>query len=383
MDQLNKEKFERMAAAEHPHCLSIFIPTHKYGMEVNERKDNINLKNQIKEAGEQLENWELKPREIDDFLKPLQNLLEDTGFWNNQQNGLALFRSKDHFEYIRSPHTLNEFVYISNHFYLKPLVPLLNTDFKFYILKIDLQDVHLYECTPGSIEKVDLGEDIPRNLKDVVGHDFEQKYLQFREGQTGFDKTMFHGHGEGKDDKKDEVVKFLRAVNDGVMNELHDKKETLLIASVDYIASYFNQISDYKNIHQEIINTRKQQHLSEVHQMGQQLLEDEFNKHKREQKAAFEQALSNNNASYQTDQIVPAAINGRIDTLFLNENEVIWGNYFRSTNSVKTDEKQTKNNAELTNLAAIQTVLNGGRSYIMKEDEMPESSTPMNAILRF
>lgn len=198
------------------------------------------------------------------------------------------------------------------------------------------------------------------------------------------DKTMFHGHGAGKDDKKDEILKFFRAVNNGVMKELHDKKAPLILAAVDYLIPIYEEANDYKYIHDKhITGNPEYADLMVLHEKAMQLLEDQLNADKKNKKESFEQALSNKKASYAEREIVPAAINGRIDTLFIRNRESLWGVYDKETNSINTDDRQTLNNSDLLNIAAIQTILHNGNVYLTDPEEMPESTSKLNAILRF
>lgn len=63
----------------------------------------------------------------------------------------------------------------------------------------------------------------PASFRDSVGHDYEEKNLQYHTGQARNDKAMYHGHGKGKDDAKPEILKFFRDINNGLMEFLHDK----------------------------------------------------------------------------------------------------------------------------------------------------------------
>lgn len=406
MIELNKEKFEQLAEIHDPHCVSIFIPTHRAGQEVKEGLDQRGLKNQIKEAKKQLASYKMNNKDIDEYLKPVEDLLNDQGFWNYQSDGLAVFLSKKSFDYFTLPVTFEAFTYVDDHFYLKPLVPVLDQDRKYYLLALSLQEVRLFEAYPYELIEKDVEGLLPERLEDVVGYDYRQKHQEFREGQTTFNKgmfksrggtvssndsassdqgkTMFHGHGAGKDDKKDEILKFFRAVNEGVMEELHDKKAPLILASVDYLIPIYKEANDYKYLHDEhITGNPEYADLMVLHEKAMDLLQEHLNSEKNKKKEIFEQALSNKKASYDEREIVPAAINGRIDTLFIRNRESLWGVFDKKTNAIKTDDQETMNNSDLLNIAAIQTILHNGNVYLTDTEEMPESTSKLNAILRF
>ena len=384
MQLQNKEHFKKLARMHDPHCISIFIPTHRAGMEVNEEVDRSNLKNQIKKVKKELELYQLKGSEIDQLTAPMEELLDDFRFWKHQSDGLAIFRSKDHFEYEPVPVFFDEMVYVADHFYLKPLLPLINEEGSFYLLYLDLKGCKLYEGYSHTIEELDTTEELPKNFLDVVGHDYEQKNLQFRSGQAAESHTMYHGQGEGKDDELEEVLKYLRAVNEGVWKFLHDKKKPLVLAGVEYLVSHFRKINDYNHQFDEAIyGNMEETDPVLLHEKAMLLLEDHFKRQKLQKKEEFELALSRKKASYKEEEIVPAAVNGRIDTLFIQNRETLWGVFDKKNNTIILDEEKKPENSDLLNLAAVETVLNGGAAYLTDQDEMPESTSKLNAILRY
>ena len=381
---LTLKKFKELAQVNEPHCISIFIPTHRAGEEVNEMLDQKKLKNRLKEVRHELESWQLHNNEIDRLLKPVDDLISDTGFWKYQSDGLAIFLNHNRFEYYTLPVFFDEFNYISDHFYLKPVIPYLNQDERFYLLALSLHEVKFYEGFAHRLDELKVEDILPERLEKVIGYDYRQKYLQFRSGQTGADQTMFHGHGEGKDDNRAEIFKFFRAVNDGLHEILNEEKVPLILATVDYLHPIYKEANTYKYLHNKFIaGNPEQEDPVLLHEKSLELLNGIFDQQKREKLAKFEKALSDDLASYKGNEIVPAAINQRIDTLFARNLAEAWGMFDRKKNDVITEEFKTRHNAGLMNMAAVHTILNNGNVYLMEKDEMPEKSGVMNAIFRY
>ncbi|MDZ7741124.1 MAG: hypothetical protein U5Q03_05075 [Bacteroidota bacterium] len=384
MINFNKRLFEELADFHEPHCVSIFIPTHRAGQEVNQGLDRKALKNELKKAKNKLGNYKLAEKEIDACLQPATALLEEKDFWNYQSDGLAIFISKDFFEYFNLPVYFESFTYVSDHFYLKPLVPLFNEGGNFYILALSLHDVKLFEGKPYQIDEIVVDDLLPERLEEVVGFDYKQKYLQFREGQAGSEKTMFHGHGEGKDEKKEEVLKFFRAVNQGIMKVLHDKNAPLVIAAVDYLIPIYLEANEYKNVAKEHIKGNPEHTDAPLlYEKAMQILHTYFNSNKQEKIESYERELSRKKAAFKEEEVIQAAINGRVDTLFVRNRSSLWGNFEKESNSIRREDKSSLHAVDLLNLAAVETLLKGGEVYLLEEQEMPESSSKANAILRF
>ncbi len=95
LENMNKATLLDLASRTHAHSISIFIPTHHRGKEVNEGQDHIVFKNHVQRIRQTLESQSLRSNEMNDLMQPLEALLDDIQFWRHQQAGLAVFRSPD------------------------------------------------------------------------------------------------------------------------------------------------------------------------------------------------------------------------------------------------------------------------------------------------
>jgi hypothetical protein len=55
----------------------------------------------------------------------------------------------------------------------------------------------------------------------------------------------------------------------------------------------------------------------------------------------------------------------------------------KESNTVKPREQQSQFKSCMLNFAAVHTILNGGKVYLMESDELPEPKSKLNAIFRF
>lgn len=385
MEHITLDRIKELAQINEPQCISIFIPTYRAGMEVNSMIDQKHLKNQIKKIRNELEFQNLKERDIRELLKPLHNLVENTGFWKLQSDGLAIFRNRDFFEYYTLPVLFEPFVNIADHFYTLPLIPYINDRVKFYLLAISLHGVKFFEGYPHQITEVEVKDLLPQRLEEVVGFDFEEKHLQYRSGSDDRGRATYHGHGSAsQEEAKTEILKYFRAINSGVMELLHDKNYPLILAAVDYLVPIYREANDYKYLHRDFL-TGNPQHEDPVlmHEKARDLLKDYYDSAGKEKITSFEQALSGQKASYKEEEIIPAAVNGRIDTLFVKKGETLWGIYDKESNRIMERDREGARNSCLLNMAAMHTISNSGRVFLMEPGDMPEPVSKLNAILRY
>ena len=139
----------------------------------------------------------MSDNEIERFIMPIDELVHESEFWRNQSDGLAIFLSEENFNKFTVPVQFDPFNYVSNEFYIKPLVPLFQGEELFYLLELKMDEVKFYECTKYSITEVYIEDLTPSRLEERVGYEHKEKNLQFRSQKMGsVSEGMFHGHGE-------------------------------------------------------------------------------------------------------------------------------------------------------------------------------------------
>lgn len=100
------EEFSELLNYQGAPCISIFIPTHRSGVEVNEKQDAIFLKNALQRVTADLQDQGMPPQSIDALLRPGFELYKNEVFWNNQLDSLALFLADNLFKAFTLPYTV-------------------------------------------------------------------------------------------------------------------------------------------------------------------------------------------------------------------------------------------------------------------------------------
>ena len=114
-------------------CISLYMPAERAGAEA--QQNPLRLRNLLQEAESHLLLNDLPAFQVEALLKPVQALLNQETFWLYPDDGLAVFRSPDFFRTYWLPGHYREQVVVTGHFYLKPLLPLLTGDGRFYAQK--------------------------------------------------------------------------------------------------------------------------------------------------------------------------------------------------------------------------------------------------------
>lgn len=385
MEMFKEKHFKELASVHQPHCVSIYLPTHVKGSSKEVEMDSTRYKNALQHVAKQLKELELKDHEIDEYLKTAYALLEDREFWSYMSKGLAVFLYGNQMQYFRVPIDLPETSYIGDHLYLKPLIRMLNGDGRYFLLNLSLEHVKVYEATHHSIQEMILSTSVPRSFKDAVGHETEKRTVQMRTNQGEGGSGMFHGHGMGEaTEKKEEMVKFFRQINNGLIEEIHDETVPLVVACVEYLFPRFKEACTYHYLHDDFVEgNHEHTPLDELHKKSWNVIKSKFEEKREHQMNRYRELVGTGRASYNLDELIPAAVSGRIDTLFLKSDEHLWGVYDKETHSIHKDGQHRVGNADLFNTAAVHTLMNSGQVFLIdNEEEMPEPETLANAVYR-
>jgi len=369
MPLITKSIFRELAEVRQRPCISIYIPTSRSG---DNKKSRIRFKNKVQEVRKELEGQGMQHKQIQEFTQPLEMLLDDGDAWRHMSDGLAVFLSPGKFAYSVFPIRFKEYAEVNTHFFLLPLMPVFNGDGQFFVLALSLNQIRLFEGTRDHVAEIAIEDLVPQTLQDTVGHDYEQRSLQFRTGQSGPGQSVFHGQGRGKDYKKEEIVKHLREVDRNLNKVLRNYDAPLVIACVDYIFALYKTANTYNNLYPKNISGNPDEaHMENLHQDAWVLLKDEFEKHRKEALRQYEFLSSKGRTASIIDDVVAAAEEGRIETAFLKKDQSLWGRVDKESGKVIVDREKSPDNHCLLDRVAKETFLQGGKVYIQDPEEMP------------
>lgn len=384
MAVLSQEDLQSIIAPSDAPSVSIFLPTHRAGPDI--QQDAIRLKNLLRKAEEQLVREGVRPADARELLAPVTDLLDDAHFWRHQGDGLAIFRSHDVFRLYRLPLSLQEFVTVSDRFYVKPLLPLLVNDARFYVLALSQNAVRLLECSRDQVHEIEL-TDAPQRVTDTMKDEREpERQLQFHSLPMGGRnlEARFHGHGVGAEDV--DIVNlsaYFYRIEDSLQSILKESRAPLILACVEYLSPIFREVSAYRPMLQPIVAGNPDGVTNEeLHQRGWLIAEPYFRQAQEQAAAEFHEGLAKGRAGNTVKDVLTAAFQGRIATLFLPIGIHRWGRFRFEALELEEHENEQPGDDELLDLAVTQTILHGGNVYSVPPDEMPGQQL-LAAVYRF
>jgi len=385
MNRLTRDDVRLLAEHRHPASVSLFMPTHRAGPQV--RQDPIRLKNLLGESEDALRRSRGVGRtDAEATLSPIRGLLEDHEFWRNQGSGLALLASPEEHRVYRLPITFEELVVVGDRYHLKPLLPMLARGAHYYLLALSRQRVRLFEATRDTLREMDTG-DIPASLADAVGYDWEQRSLQFHTSTpmgNGQRSAEFFGHGAGQDDSGPEDERFLRLVDEGIRALIRDDSAPLVVAAVEELFGEYRKLSRYPNLAEAFV-AGNPDHMNEDEMLDHawRVAAVPLAEERRRAAESIRERWGTDRVLHRLDDIVVAAADGRVDTLFVREGARRWGRFDVANRSVTLRDRAEPLDEELVDRAAVETLARDGSVHIVPAAEMPVRESQVAAELRF
>ncbi|HCJ35479.1 MAG TPA: hypothetical protein DHV65_14440 [Ktedonobacter sp.] len=369
-------------------CISLFLPTHRSAM--GTQQDLLRLKNQIREVENSLLLSKYHPAEKENLLKPLRALLEDEQFWLHPGDGLAIFRSPEVFHFHHLPVCLQEQVIVSDHFYLKPLLPFLTNDARFYILALSQKDVRLLECTRYSVREVNLPEAVPKSLAEALKYDDPDNQVRYHSsssgalvGKGGRQAVIFHGQGVGIDDAKDNILRYFQQIDHGLHELLHNENAPLVLAGVEYLLSIYRKVNTYPHVlEQGVFGNPDKLKAEDMHRRAMTIEDPRLQKAWQDAAAYYRKYAGSERTSLSVKEVVPAAFYGRVELLFVAIDQEQWGVFDPTANSIHIHKEARFNDDDLLDIAATQTLLHGGMVYAVESGKVPDQA-PLAAVFRY
>ena len=397
MSLLPRKDIEPLLRTSGGPCVSIFLPTFRAG---GERQQNpIRLKNVVRNIAERLEeDWGMRSPDADELLDPVKRLVDDNSFWLHQSDGLALFLSPDTFKSFRLPVQLNELAVVEKRFHLKPLLPLLSGDGDghFYILSLSRKNIRLLSASRFRVQEIDLeSQGVPTSLTEALGDiariqgqasTSSKTPHRFSMGPRG--GPIFSAHATGEENLDADLRNYFERFDDALGRIDIDRKAPVVLAGVEYLLPIYRDVATtFQNICEDALRGNMEVEKAEdLHAAAWEIVEPHFLQERRRAAERFGDLSGSGRSSTDLNLILPAAHDGRVESLFVARGVRVWGSYEGGENRKITfqsgQDGPRNGNEDLLDLAAVQTYLNGGKVFVVDQKDVPEGKS-LAAVFRY
>lgn len=368
---------KELAGAQGP-CLTITAPIHSAAANTS-RTDIQRIKSASQSAESALAARGLSPRSIREFLEPMTHIESDS--WGNGYRSLVILRSPEVFRYFPVRADLEDSAVVAGHFQILPILPALQSENKhFYIMALSQNHVRLLRCTDHSSEETPLGAGTPTSVEQWLNTRTPTSSPEH--GATRDSAAGPGGNFNGSTDMDNldrHIRNFFARVNDAVFETLRGETAPMVLAGVEYEVSLWRSVNTYPHVAEgHVQGSPDSLRGAELHTRALEVAKGAFEQPMLKALQTYEKLGGSERVSQKPAEIVKAAHEARIAHLFLAEGASHAGNWDRQAMEVT----KTGPNEDLLNIAALQTIANGGEVWVTSATRIPGGG-PVAALFRF
>jgi hypothetical protein len=384
VDELRTDDLRLLLDSHAGWHVSIYMPTFRAG--ADRQQNPIRLRNLLQQAEDSLVAHGMRAPEARDLLAPARDLIDNSLFWRQPEDGLAVFLAKEVFRSFRLPLRFEDLVVVSGQFHVKPLLPLFSGDGRYYVLAISRNGVRLFEGSRFGINELEA-EFLPQGLADTLRYDEWERNLGAHGGgvqNRGQQFGAFFGYDNVKDVLKEDLLRYFHDIDHGLREYLRDKNAPLILAGVEYTFPIYREANTYPYLLNEGIPGNPDIAKAEdLRQQAWRIVQPLFEKPYRDAQERYAALVGTGLASSDPAIVVPAAAQGRVDTLLIATGCQIWGKYDEEKATVEVHAQAQPGDVDLADFAAIQTMLNRGKVFADAELRGPGEACLLAAIFRY
>lgn len=341
----------------------------------NNKRDVMVFKDLIKGVETSLKE-KYVTKDIKRLISMLDNIMKESTFWSHSLEGIALFATLDECIIYRLERPIKTFAAVADSFHLKPLIEYHQFVKTFEILDIDGQSFQILEGTPYHLNKIELDDDVKTTMEEILGDMRTKSYLTHGTYGGSSNKSVYHGHGGKSDEIEIDLEKFFRRVDAFVTEKVSkvSKLPMILLAPAEHHALFMSITNNsflenkaiagtYKSIGQDGLIEHITSHADQLFKAKKdQLIEQ------------YQTFRSADKGSSQLIEIIIAAIDKRIETLFIEKNRIISGKIDVINKTMNTEALSNPDIDDILDDLGQLVLEKGGEVFIVSKESMPTDS---------
>jgi hypothetical protein len=382
MQTVNRDTILELIDQSPAVAVSLFMPRYS-DSGPQARQDPIRLKNLLSQAEDELRALDMELREAEALLQPLRAEIDDAGFWKQGSAGLVAYLAPGFKRIYHVNQKLEEMLVVDTQFAVLPLVCSMADSARYYILDLSESHNRLILVENGAATEIEIAG-APANLNESMRlEDREHQQQLHSASSAAVGAASFHGGGSWNDYEKEQIPLYCKQINDALVTMLSEDRAPLLLAAEERIASFYQSANSYPYlIDKPIFGNYQDSTVQALATEAWPLAEPHVIQGAQDKLARMEDVKNTEKGVVDPVQVLDAALNGRIDTLFLNPQAELWGVVDPSTQQVTVHKQRSGKSNDLLELAVRETLRNAGLVLTLEAGKMP-AKTPVAALLRW
>lgn len=383
MSTLTRKDLRQLIEDRAGPCISLFMPTAR--IVATDNQNRCRFGDLIREAKQQLKATWQDDAQIEMLLHGAEGFFADDQFWQRTTAGLAVFCAKGFFRTYQLPLPVQSNFHIGASFFLKPLMPLLFNDGRFYVLALSPMDARLFLATKETFSELELAPWETMESQPLEKHSQQSSRWYSAAARTpgaAPETAKIFGQVAGESSWNDLLQSFY-GIDQSVCQTLHGEHVPMVLACVGYLAPIYETANRYPNlIKGKVPGMPRMWSADELHDRAWRLVGPHFqHEHKRAITEYWGAAVANR-ISGNVDKVLSAADEGRVETLLLARQCGRTGRAACDSISIQFDKPSNPADDDLLDLAALKTWIHGGAVYCLEPDLIPGGASTVAAIFR-
>lgn len=374
-DVVTFDDVKLLAGAAQP-CVTIVVHI------ANPLELSVRLKNAIRNIEKKLGKTKKERASAASLLQPVRDLEENAEKARIWCNALILFRSPDVFQYFSLYRRVPEVETVEARFQVRALLAALAREQRFHLLCLSQRHIRLLHCTQHRAEEAAIRGVIPQDLRVWLNIRQPDHVLDNRSvagPSVGGMKGVSFGTSTDREREDQYLSHFFKEVDRGVNLLLREDPAPLLLAGVETEVAAYRRVTTYPRVFEKAVyGSPNGLPPGELHARAMDVVTQTPSEPLARALAEFQKHSDAGRTSSDARQIVKAAWEGRVADLFVREGAELRGTWNEEKYSVDTDGP----GEDLLNAAALKTVQDGGRAFVLEARDMP-AAVEVAAALRF
>ena len=359
-------------------CASLYLDTHRTQPE--RRDDPTRYRNLVRELRDSLSSA-YSPAMIAEFIAPFEHLERNEEFWNSRTEGIIVFRSPDMFLRYHVDRPVGDLAVVAETFHVKPLLKLLQTTDRYHLLSLTRDAAHFYIGDRDHIEEVELGPDAPMTMEKALGTELTERQFT-RSNSGGTERSV--GHTTTSDEVALDTEKFFRVVDRTVL-ERATRNENLpvILCGVTELVGEFRRIKRNPNVLADaIVSHPSSLDRREMTKRAWSIIEPLAKQRSLNLIDLYRSAAARWMGLDDIVQVAHAAVEGRIDTLLVEDQREVPGKIDPVTGDITFDDMSQPDIDDVLDDLAVLVMRMKGTVHVLPAQAMP-TATGVAAILRY
>jgi hypothetical protein len=382
MDLFTGDDLALLAGHRQDPSISVFTPLQRGGP--NTKANAVRLKEQLSEAATRLGERGARPAAIEVLLEPARRLLDDMHFLKHDSDGLAMFIAPGLFRHYGLPAAFEPVIVVSDRFHVKPLIPMLSEDGRYYVLALSQNGVRLLQCSRYHFRAMDL-KGTPASLAEALRFDEVQHQRQAHSAGGGRGGMVFHTQADDSDKSvhKENIHQFLHQVENGVTRLLAGEKAPLVLAGAENVRATYREVNTYPHLADgHIDGSPDKLKGQDLQGRAWSIVEPLFAKARQDAVGLYERFAGTERASSKLHEILKGAAAGRVLVLLTDRSRQLWGIWDRQSGRAVLHDQEQSGDEDLLNRAAVEALLHRAAIFALEPDQMPDGRTAV-AVYRY